>query len=492
MRILLGALLFSVGLSAFPMRLTGSWEARLGVLPSLELEHVSFTVGITNGGLTLYSASVFQGEKGFIEERFGLEGRLGPLSLAGEALISPTEVILKATPYTAAGDPADPPADPPAVEWKILGPIYRSSRLRLGLSLFGVEFSFGVEHFLEHVLRFSYGDFGQTWSTSCPSNSRYLSVARDREVDVRRAVISYYADPAGTVLLRREAVEGPFEVLPDLSDYTPAARTYLEDLAAARAAELGAAAYEIPLPAPEDLVFKLWVPYYMRYTLSTYAPPLRMEAAFDDVGTGIQFVDASISLEGVSPCCGIRLGAELSFSKCRGFESLEVTLEDALLLCCGLDFDVTVRFTPTHKAVSLEFDGIAWNPCVRIYAEPELVDDHTIGGLRIYGFEICCDLGECSYIRAVTAFDVFALEEALGRDIFEGGENQYLEVGVCGLACCGGRYRFKGTVFFGGPGGFMGIARVGAELDFPLFPGFSLGFAWDTSPRFSFTWSLSF
>ncbi len=491
-RIFSGAFALLLGGSTFALSLTGSWEARVDVLPSLELSYISFTIGVTNREFTLYTTSVFEWDEGFTEEHFGLFGQLGPFSLAGEALIAPGDVVLKSTPYTAAGDPAAPPLDPPAVEWKILGPIYRSAYLRFGIALFGVDFSFKIEHFLEHVLEFPYGDFSQTWSSTCPSNSRYLIASRDREIDVPRVIISYYADAAKTTLIRREAVEGPFEVLPDLSDYTPTAKTYLQNRAAARAAELGAAAFEIPAPTTSELVFKLWVPYYMRYTFATHAPPFRAEAVFDDVGTGIQFVEATLSLEEISPCCGIGIGAKLSFTKCRGFEYLEIRLKDALRVCCGLDFDVTLRFTPTHKTVSLEFDGFTWKPCVKIYAEPEFIDDYTIGGLNIYGFEICCDLGDCSYAKIVTAFDVFALEEILGEDIFQGDEFQYLEVGVCGEACCGQVYQFKGFIFFQESGSFMGITRVGAELAFPLFRGFSFGFRWDTSPLFSFTWTLSF
>lgn len=491
-KILLAALITLFSFSSWALSLTGSWEACVDVLPSLELSHISFTVGITNREFTVYTTSVFEGEKGFTEERFGLVGQLGPLSMAGEALIAPGDVVLKSTPYTATGDPANPPTDPPAAEWTILGPIYRSSYLRLGISLFGVDFSFRIEHFLEHVLELSYADFGENWSTSCPSNFRYLAASRDREVDVPRVVISYYADVAKTALIRREAVEGPFEVLPDLSDYTSAAKTYLQKLAAARAVELGAAAYDVPAPASSDLVFKLWVPYYMRYTFATHAPPFRAEAVFDDVGTGIQFVEATLSLEKVSPCCGIGIGAELSFTKCRGFEYLEIRLEDALRICCGLDFDVSLRFTPTHKTVSLDFDGLVWNPCVKIYVEPEFIDDYTIGALDIYGFEICCDFGDCSYAKIVTAFDVFALEEILEEDIFQGDEHQYLEVGACGQACCGQVYQFKGFIFLQESGSFMGISRVGAELAFPFFRSVTFGFRWDTSPLFSFTWSLSF
>jgi len=491
-RIFAGAFTFLFGVSAFALSLTGSWEARVDVLPALELGHISFTIGVTNRELTICTTSVFEGDEGFTEERFGITGQLGLFSLAGEALIAPGVVVLKSTPYTATGDPVAPPLSPPEVEWKILGPIYRSSYLRLGAAFLGADFSLKIEHFLEHVLEFSFGDFGQTWSTDCPSNSRYLIASRDREIDVPRVVISYYADAAKTTLIRREAVEGPFEVLPDLSDYTPAAKTYLQNIAAARATELGAAAFEVPPPTTSELVFKLWVPYYMRYTFTTCAPPFRAEAVFDDVGTGIQFVEATLSLEGISPCCGIGIGAELSFTKCRGFEYLEIRLQDALRVCCGLDFDVTLRFTTTHNTISLEFEGLTWKPCVKIYAEPEFIDEYTIGGLNIYGFEICCDLGDRSYAKIVTAFNVFALEDILEEDIFQGDEFQYLEVGVCGEACCGQVYQFKGFIFFQESGSFMGITRVGAELTFSLFRGFTFGFRWDTSPLFSFTWTLSF
>ena len=87
---------------------------------------------------------------------------------------------------------------------------------------------------------------------------------------------------------------------------------------------------------------------------------------------------------------------------------------------------------------------------------------------------------------------MFALEDILEEDIFQGDEFQYLEVGVCGEACCGQVYQFKGFIFFQESGSFMGITRVGAELTFSLFRGFTFGFKWDTSPLFSFTWTLSF
>ena len=482
----------TISLACGATRLTGSWEAHVDVIPDIELSYVKFTLGITTQDITLSTTSVFDGARGFTEERLGLEGHVGPLSLAGEALISPIDVVLKSTPYTIAGDPANPPADPPAVEWKILGPIYRWAYLRFGISLAGADFSFKIEHFLEHVLEFSYGDFGQSWSATCSPNLRYLLVSRDREVDVPRVTISYYVDAAKTVLLKREMVEGPFEVLPDLSDYTPAARTYLENLATARATELGAAAFDIPLPQTDDLVFKLWVPHYMRYTFTAEYPPFKASFMFDDVSTGIQFVRATVSLDDFQPCCGIGVSAELSFTKCRGFEYLKITLEDALKFCCGLDFDITIHFTPTHKTVSLDFDGVLWKPCVKVYVEPAFADGFTITGLYIYGFELRCEFGDCSYAKFLTAFDVAALEEILGEDIFQGDEYEYLEVGVCGQACCGGRYQFKGFIFFQESGSFMGITRVGAELTFPLFPGFTFGFKWDTSPLFSFTWRLSF
>ncbi|MGY4706535.1 hypothetical protein ACVNPS_02105 [Candidatus Bipolaricaulota sp. J31] len=483
---------FAISLACGATRLTGSWEAHVDVIPNIELSYIKFTLGITTQDITLSTTSVFDGDKGFTEERLGLEGHVGPFNLAGEALISPIDVVLKSTPYTIAGDPATPPTDPPAVEWKILGPIYRWAYLRFGLSFAGVDFSFKIEHFLEHVLEFSYGDFGQNWSTSCSPNIRYLLVSRDREIDVSQVTISYYADAAKTILLKRETVEGPFEVLPDLSDYTPAARTYLENLATARAVELGAAAFDIPLPQTGDLVFKLWVPHYMRYTFTAAFPPFTTSFVFDDVSTGIQFVRATVSLDDFQPCCGIGVSAELSFTKCRGFEYLDITLEDALKLCCGLDFDITIHFTSTHKTVALDFDGILWKPCVRIYAEPEFLDGFVIGGLSIYGIELYCQFDDCSYAKFLTAFDVVALEEILEEDIFQGDEYEYLEVGVCGQACCGGRYQFTGFIFFQESGSFMGITRVGAELTFPFFPGFTFGFKWDTTPLFSFTWKLSF
>lgn len=478
-------------LPGLSLDLTGSWEAKVGILPEPRLSRVSFTMEIADPGFSLYTTSIFEGERGFVEERFGLSGKWGPFSLGTELILSPADVILKSTPYTASGDPADPPLDPPAVEWRIAGPIYRSSSLRLSLSLFGAKLSFTTGHFMEHVLEFSYEDFGQTWSTTCSSNARYLNAARDREINAPEAVILYYADPGKSLLIARETVKGPFEVLPDLSDYTWAARTYLENLAASHAPGLGAVAFEVPPPSREKLVFSLWVPYYMRYTFTAEVPHIRARAVFDDVGNGTHFDEMNIVLEGIGLCCGITAEAELSFSKCRGFEYLKITLDDLLKFCCGIDLDLTVKFTTDHKEVTLDFDGIVLSPNVIIYAEPELISPYVIGGLRIYGFEIRCHLNRCTYLRSLTAFAPYKVEEIIGEDIFRDAEYELIEIGICGRVCCGRWYRFRGYSFFGGPG-FMGVTRVGAELTASLFPGFEIGFTWDTSPSFSITWRLDF
>jgi len=57
---------------------------------------------------------------------------------------------------------------------------------------------------------------------------------------------------------------------------------------------------------------------------------------------------------------------------------------------------------------------------------------------------------------------------------FQEGEYEYLKLGFCGPACCGGIYRLDLAVFFRHEGGLFGISRILAQGSVPLAPGLAM------------------
>jgi len=469
----------------------GSWSSDFTVLPNLGLDSIHITLGYTfAGSLEIYGTADFD-QTGYVKQVLGLKGHLGPLGLEGAMEFAPQDVVLKTTPYAADGEPASTQT-PPAVIWEVPGPSYRSADLKASVCLFGADFELEIQHFFDHVLTFSYDDFGQSWSTTCYTNHKYLDVAFQREIDVPEATIVYYADAAKTTVLEEESVEGPFEVREDLSGFVPAAKTYLENHAASHAADIGAAAYEIQPPALEDLVFKLRVPTYMRYTFTTSVSPFRAVVHFDDVCTGIQFQDAVLSLVDFVPCCDIHVDADLLFNKCHGFEYLEFKLRNLLGLCCGIGLNLDIKFTADAKTVSLDFSSSFGTPCVTIYAEPIIMEGNQLLGITFYGFRIHCGFSECSYIESITALDVAALEELLDEDIFQGDEFEYVKASICGSSCCGGGYQFAISAYFQHSGSLFGLTRLGAEMEFDITSHFTVRLYSDSSPSLKIGWTFKF
>ena len=212
-------------------------------------------------------------------------------------------------------------------------------------------------------------------------------------------------------------------------------------------------------------------PAELRYSLSLRGGDLTLRFTFlDPVDEALHFKSAWLRLSQWSFCCGLSATAELSFTK-DGFEYLKLKLKDLLQLCCDISVDADVQFTPTQKSVSLEPWWRYARACLRIYGDVVFTDG-VFEGIELYGFRISCGLGESGYPRVelVTAFR----PEKLSWAKFEGGEFEYLELGLRGPGCCGDEYRLDTRVYFSTLGGTFGASRVLFKGELPLLDNFLL------------------
>ncbi len=212
---------------------------------------------------------------------------------------------------------------------------------------------------------------------------------------------------------------------------------------------------------------------YMLYSAGVSFPPFSLQLEFDDCCTGTAFKSLTVGLSKVSLCCGAVVDAELSFVKAGGFDYLELTFVDLLQLCCGISLDFAVTWTVDSKVVDLKpkLEGLG-EGCLTVYADLLGVPGY-IGGLELYGWKLRCSLGECTYVEFLHALNVGKVEEIEG-DIFWDYEFEYLKFGVCGLGCCGGQYRLRGTFYFDNLGGLFGMSRVVLDVGIPLMANFTV------------------
>jgi hypothetical protein len=209
------------------------------------------------------------------------------------------------------------------------------------------------------------------------------------------------------------------------------------------------------------------MPAYMRYTLQASFGNLTGTVRFEDCCCGIEFKDLTLTFSDLSFCCGITYGAELYFTK-RGFEYLKLSTDNFIPLCCGISLGLEVVYGVDYKQLSPKFSWEGISGCFTLYGDLA-VSGNSLGGLKLYGFKLRCDLGECNYLEVLTALNPAEVERILGADIFFGDEFEYLKLGFCGPACCGGQWNLAVTTFFGG-GGLFDITRIWLDLTLPLAP----------------------
>jgi len=226
---------------------------------------------------------------------------------------------------------------------------------------------------------------------------------------------------------------------------------------------------------------------YLRYTLTTTIDPITVKLVMLDCCEGTAFDSLKVTLKGLGLCCGIALDAELSFTKA-GFDYVSFTGIN-IPLCCGVSITAGVKFTVDEKIVDVGFDfaGFA-DACFTVYADA-LTEGAAWTGIEVYGWKIRCDLGDCNYIEFLTALDPSA-------DVFEGifqdGEFEYIKMGFCGAACCGGQYTVDLSIYFDNGGGLFGIKRLGANMSIPVMSNLTVNVSFATPDELSVGWVFTF
>jgi len=230
-------------------------------------------------------------------------------------------------------------------------------------------------------------------------------------------------------------------------------------------------------------------PEQMDYDLTINADPFKAELSFVDYCTGIQFEEATISLESLSLCCGITYDVELSFNKTDGFDYLKFTVENFFDLCCGISFDLSVKFTTSAKEVSLTPKWAGLENCITVYGDVQW-EGNKVAGLDIYGWKVKCTFGDCTYLEVLTALEPTA---EVFNGIFEGDEFQYIEASFCGPGCCGGTYSVTVKVYFDNGGGLFGLSRFVASMEAPLMDKLTLKATYSSlEPSLTLGWSFEF
>jgi len=230
---------------------------------------------------------------------------------------------------------------------------------------------------------------------------------------------------------------------------------------------------------------------YMQYILQVSVEPITVTAKFGDCCSGITFEDVTVSISDLSPCCDISVSGRLTFSKEAGFESMEFSATNLVLCPSCISFDLSVTFTTEGKAISFtpKLEQFA-DTCFTLYGDVDWnADLHLLQGIEIYGFQIHCDLTDCSYFETKTAL-------APGTLGFAEDEFEYFKLHVCGPSCCGSDYSAEFVIFFGSGGGPFGMTRVTAKVELPLLTSFtakvSLEMPIGGDPALDLGWTFTF
>ena len=186
---------------------------------------------------------------------------------------------------------------------------------------------------------------------------------------------------------------------------------------------------------------------------------------------GLRFTYQKFSMMGIPFCCDISFEASLAFNKEEGFESLALTARNVFPICCDISFDIGVTFTTAGKSVwaSPKLEGVG-EACFELYLDLESSggenSDLFLEAIRVDGWKLRYELADCNYLEIVTFLSPEHAPD-YGYE-FEAGEFEYIELGFCGPACCGGDYAFSATAYFRPSGALFGLSRIVAALSFPL------------------------
>ena len=481
------ALLFGVAGLA---QISGSFSGGITLIPGPTLDYVTLELTYSVAGFDITSTSKFDDE-GLISQSFSISGTFGPANVSGEMVFDPDDETLKLL-HEVYDDLVY------HKEWLVEGPHYKYSELSISMDFAGVTLGMEVTHDTDYVAVFGYDDFdwdeaGYVVDTRC--YDKYFVTAIDGEIDAEVTVYFYKAEqtPPDT-LLYYDTYTLELYGLNELSDE---AKAFLDSIATALGAD-----YYLWDVDPDDVVIRLWLPSYMTYTFTAEVEPVSVEVVFDDVSTGIQFKEATITLSDLSLCCGVAYDVELHFTKCEGFDYVKFSAANLFELCCGISFGVDVEFGVDYKKVTPKFSWGGIEGCVEVWGDLQLKDKPEVGveGWELFGYKLRCELGDCTYIEFVEAFNVPEVEKIIG-DVFEAAkeENEYLKFGFCGPACCGGTWSVDATIFFSSTidPTLFGITRFLVETSVPLMDALTIGFDFaynvpDAETTISFDWEFSF
>jgi len=232
---------------------------------------------------------------------------------------------------------------------------------------------------------------------------------------------------------------------------------------------------------------------YMVYTLGASADNFGLTAKFEDCCTGIVFKDIKVTLSDLSLCCGLTYGVEFYFTKA-GFDYITFSISPLFEICCGISLGIDVKFTEDGKAVTPTFSWEGLTGCVTVWGDVTTAtdDDALINGLEIYGYKIYCELAECNYLEIVTAFDPSIVNSYIADD-FEGSEYQYIKLGFCGPACCGGSWTVDAIAFFQETGSLFGLTRFGVDASVPVIGDtLVLNIAFTSKTTLTIGWTFTF
>ncbi|MFN3346760.1 MAG: DUF11 domain-containing protein, partial [Candidatus Bipolaricaulaceae bacterium] len=236
----------------------------------------------------------------------------------------------------------------------------------------------------------------------------------------------------------------------------------------------------------DDLRLGLRITHYPRYGtppapallyhLTLSLPNQGLTVRFEEKGA-LTLKDVTFSLLGLEICCELTAQGSLVWTK-EGLSHLRLSVINIPLGCCGFDADIHLTFDVAGKTV--EF-APRWSPycdaCLTIYGDVLWdSEQRAFRGLALYGYKIrccfgpsCCPPGPGGSLELMTAFDPSRVPGG-----FREGEFEYVKVGFCGPACCGGTYRLDLTIYFGSPAGLFGLSRLLVQAAFPLGFGLSI------------------
>ena len=511
-------------------QVSGSWTGKLTLLPNPALEETTLELSYPFAGWEVKSISDFD-KTGFISQEFAFTGAFGFVDVEGSLTFSPADRTLRKLSYTVPDEWTGFGYDFTITDsnWVIPGPHFREASLKASTEFAGVALEAEVSLTLNKVLEVPVGDIvGYQLLLGFPP---YLIVDDDwimqphplfaPVLDMKSCYNKYELTYANAGLVAKKVtfsgedlngnpvshtITGQFEVY----HYDAATGTVILTLGAeiylwqyinhyGSEHDWDLTTVEISVD-PDDVEAYVLFPTYMLYTFTATVDPVSVEVSFDDVSTGIQFRDATITLAGLSLCCDVSYDVELHFTKCEGFDYIKFAVANLFELCCGIAFGVDVEFGVDYKKVTPKFSWGGLEACVEVWGDLQGLDEGVgVGGWELYGFKLYCELGDCTYIEFVEAFNVVEVEEIIG-DVFEAAkaENEYLKLGFCGPACCGGTWGVDTTVFFSTEQSTLfGITRFLVETEVPLMDALTVGFDFeynvpDAETTVSFDWSFNF